>query len=157
MVKDHFPKFSRLFMRSGAPYDGETENFKWCCLSRPPVVLQICWFCQEQKRHYKIRCFSCLLFSIPASAQHIRNKTGPLRSLTGNILDNYFVEYGCWCYYGDEHGSFKGRGEPVDQWDTFCKELNQGYECAYMDAQARGDTACEPWNEQFGRRQIQKL
>merc|ERR1711970_1486957 len=83
-------------------------------------------------------------------AQHIRNKTGPLRSLTGNILDNYFVEYGCWCYYGDEHGSFKGRGEPVDQWDTFCKELNQGYECAYMDAQARGDTACEPWNEQFG-------
>ena len=37
MVKDHFPKFL-LFMSSGTPYDGETENPKCRCLSRPPVL-----------------------------------------------------------------------------------------------------------------------
>ena len=35
MFKDHFPKVSRLFMKSGAPYDSETENPKCRCLSRP--------------------------------------------------------------------------------------------------------------------------
>lgn len=36
--------------------------------------------------------------------------------------------YGCWCYFGDDHG--KGIGGPIDQIDAMCKKLHDGYTCA---------------------------
>ena len=35
--------------------------------------------------------------------------------------------YGCWCYFDGKFG--KGKGEPIDELDQFCKTLQQGYEC----------------------------
>jgi len=51
-------------------------------------------------------------------------------------------EYGCWCYFQDDHG--KGRGKPVDVFDELCKRLHDGYTCAIMDASDIGET-CVPW------------
>merc|ERR1712100_404417 len=35
--------------------------------------------------------------------------------------------YGCYCYPFDITG--KGRGEPKDELDSFCKQLNDAYDC----------------------------
>merc|ERR1711934_85500 len=62
-------------------------------------------------------------------------------------IDNY----GCWCYLGGPNimtGRFDGKGEPVNEFDQFCKSLNQGYECAVADSAAEG-ISCEPWNVNY--------
>ena len=47
-------------------------------------------------------------------------------------------QYGCWCYFG---GSYtEGKSKPVSQMDAYCKSLQDGYQCAIMDA---GDN-CQP-------------
>ena len=51
-------------------------------------------------------------------------------------------EYGCWCYFGDDHG--RGKGQPQDAIDEMCKVLHDGYECAMRDAEEEG-TTCVPW------------
>jgi hypothetical protein len=51
-------------------------------------------------------------------------------------------EYGCWCYFGDDHG--RGKGQPQDAIDEMCKVLHDGYECAMRDAEDEG-TTCVPW------------
>ena len=33
--------------------------------------------------------------------------------------------YGCWCYFGAEHG--QGRGHPVNEVDSLCQWLHHGY------------------------------
>ena len=59
-----------------------------------------------------------------------------------------FQQYGCWCYFGDELRN-NGRSTPVDDIDALCKVLNQGYQCAVLDAQEEGDNDCQPWNEEY--------
>jgi hypothetical protein len=59
----------------------------------------------------------------------------------GNTI-NSMNEYGCWCYFGDDHG--RGKGTPVDAIDEMCKVLHEGYECAMRDAEDEGST-CVPW------------
>lgn len=60
-------------------------------------------------------------------------------------------QYGCWCYFETDHGS--GKGQPVDEIDSFCKVLHDGYTCIQMDAQEKG-IDCVPWevsyNSAFG-------
>ena len=52
--------------------------------------------------------------------------------------------YGCWCYFDDLHG--KGKSQPVNEVDSFCKSLHEGYDCAIIDADNEGDIeACVPW------------
>jgi len=51
-------------------------------------------------------------------------------------------EYGCWCYFQSDHS--KGRSGPVDEIDTLCKRLHDGYTCAIMDSTDLGN-ACVPW------------
>lgn len=55
-------------------------------------------------------------------------------------------EYGCWCYFGDDHG--RGKGTPVDPIDEVCKVLHDGYECAMRDAEDEG-TTCVPWEVDY--------
>ena len=54
------------------------------------------------------------------------------------LLNNY----GCWCYFEDNHG--KGRGTPSDDIDQMCKVLHEGYECIIQDMLEAG-TPCVPW------------
>jgi hypothetical protein len=56
--------------------------------------------------------------------------------------------YGCWCYYGDEHLDRLAKGTPLDDYDRACQKLSWGYECAIVDAEARGET-CVPWGIQY--------
>merc|ERR1711934_791554 len=67
-----------------------------------------------------------------------------MRGFTGQIGQQVdkLNEYGCWCYFYNDHG--RGKGQPVDESDGFCKTLHEGYECAIRDAEDRGD-ACTPW------------
>ena len=52
--------------------------------------------------------------------------------------------YGCWCFFDDDHG--QGKGAPVDSVDAICKNLHMGYDCAMMDyAEATGNDDCVPW------------
>merc|ERR1739848_714324 len=54
-------------------------------------------------------------------------------------------EYGCWCYFQDDHG--RGHGRPVNQMDRFCKDLHDGYECAILDTITEtGNDTCVPYD-----------
>lgn len=55
-------------------------------------------------------------------------------------------EYGCWCYFQDDHG--RGKAQPVDALDEVCKILHDGYECAMRDAEEEG-TTCIPWEVEY--------
>jgi len=52
-------------------------------------------------------------------------------------------EYGCWCYFQEDHG--KGRGPPANEVDAQCKVLHDGYTCILLDAEAENDE-CIPWD-----------
>jgi hypothetical protein len=60
-------------------------------------------------------------------------------------------DYGCWCFFESAHG--KGKGKPVDEIDSYCKTLHDGYECILADAADAG-IDCVPWevpyNSAFG-------
>ena len=42
----------------------------------------------------------------------------------GQTMISSIQSYGCWCYF-DSIG--KGKSDPVDEIDGFCKQLQQGY------------------------------
>ena len=63
------------------------------------------------------------------------------RALSQDTLNN-LQEYGCWCYFDDLHG--KGKSHPVNQVDSACKTLADGYECAMIDGDDEGEP-CVPW------------
>lgn len=72
------------------------------------------------------------------------------RRLSGHILQEYFMSYGCWCTFEDQKYNHKKktRGQPMDEWDQNCKELKMGYECAMVDAASRGES-CVPWTTEY--------
>jgi len=57
--------------------------------------------------------------------------------------------YGCWCYFYDNHGP--GRGEPQDEIDRACKALHHGYECMIIDGQEEGESCGQPWDVSYER------
>ena len=71
---------------------------------------------------------------ISAGLNDTTNSGGPgLRSFTPNGGSWGFIgqnvissiqSYGCWCYF-DSIG--KGKSDPVDEIDGYCKQLQQGY------------------------------
>jgi len=56
--------------------------------------------------------------------------------------------YGCWCYFEAEN-MYKGKGEPIDPIDQYCRYLIEGYACAHWDAQNEEDYECIPWEEDY--------
>jgi len=59
-------------------------------------------------------------------------------------------EYGCWCYFGDDHG--KGRGPAANEIDRICKKLHHGYSCILFDAEQEDPNPvdyCIPWREPY--------
>ena len=64
------------------------------------------------------------------------------RAVTQDDMD-LVNQYGCWCYFQDDYG--QGRGKPVDEIDTLCKRLHDGYTCAIMDSQDLVSGPCIPW------------
>merc|ERR1711944_284283 len=68
-----------------------------------------------------------------------------LRTITQADMD-LINEYGCWCYFQDGYG--QGRSKPLDEIDTLCKRLHDGYTCAIMDSRDLGDE-CVPWEVSY--------
>lgn len=77
-----------------------------------------------------------------------------LRELSANVTDRAVTNmmgaglaainnYGCWCYFEQDHG--KGKSQPVNDVDSFCQILHQGYDCVMMDAEDENDDDCIPW------------
>merc|ERR1711881_109783 len=71
-----------------------------------------------------------------------------MRAFTGQIASavDGLDEYGCWCYFYDNVG--RGKGQPIDEVDGFCKSLNEGYECAIRDSEDEG-ISCTPWEVSY--------
>lgn len=61
----------------------------------------------------------------------------------GASIVSSIKSYGCWCYF-DSVG--KGKSDPVDQIDGYCKQLQQGYECAIID-----NAGCVPYEVDYTR------
>lgn len=70
----------------------------------------------------------------------------PLEKAITNADMGLLADYGCWCYFESHHGA--GRGHPIDELDSFCKTLHDGYECIMFDSAQAGDT-CIPWAEPY--------
>lgn len=67
--------------------------------------------------------------------------------LTGDNFDRV-NEYGCWCYFEDDHG--RGHGKPINGIDHICKKLADGYDCCMLDfEEATGNDSCVPWEVQY--------
>lgn len=67
-----------------------------------------------------------------------------MRSLSVSTSLRAIENYGCWCYFQDDHG--KGRGQPANEVDGFCKTLHDGYECAILDGNDEQESPeCVPW------------
>lgn len=52
--------------------------------------------------------------------------------------------YGCWCYFEEE----RGKGQPVDDYDSQCKVLQDGYECLRLDAE-KEQLDCDIWTVEY--------
>lgn len=87
-----------------------------------------------------------------AGLEQMRNMsasaTGPraIVDMMGDSFEN-IDGYGCWCYFHDDHG--KGKSQPVNQMDAFCKLLHEGYDCAMMDSELEGGDFCVPWEVNY--------
>jgi len=58
-------------------------------------------------------------------------------------IDNY----GCWCFFQENHGS--GKGSPLDEADRICKALHHGYDCAILDVLDASGDECIPWEVDY--------
>ena len=68
--------------------------------------------------------------------------SGPgLRSGGGQTFEQAIIDitsgvkdYGCYCHFGETIiDTRSGKGEPIDQFDSFCKALYHGYKCLVID------------------------
>ena len=96
--------------------------------------------------------FSSLTFTntIHASYYRMEEKLQMLTknesSINRNLADfipttlNNLANYGCWCF--PTAGNY-GKGPAQDSFDTLCRSLSDGYDCAIQDAQLRGEV-CVP-------------
>lgn len=91
---------------------------------------------------YTLADFAQMIADIEALKSNMSMDPSMDRALT-NYDAGEIDNYGCWCYFQESHG--KGRGRPVDEIDTLCKHLHDGYTCAMMDAEDLG-TPCTPWD-----------
>jgi len=66
-------------------------------------------------------------------------------NLMGDTLE-LIQNYGCWCYFDDNHG--KGKSQPINDVDAFCKLLHEGYDCAIIDGDMENEP-CTPWEVDY--------
>lgn len=72
------------------------------------------------------------------------NNTPPKVQLTISNIWNY----GCWCYLDNNWG--QGRGVPVNEVDSVCKILHDGYDCILHDHKVEyPGERCDPWTVDY--------
>lgn len=55
---------------------------------------------------------------------------------------NNLQEYGCWCFFDEKHG--RGRGSPVDAFDTHCMKYHHAVSCAKREI-----ASCDPYDTTY--------
>lgn len=80
------------------------------------------------------------------------NKVAALdRNINTVVGDDAFAnidQYGCWCYFDEDHGA--GKGSPVDGLDRVCKTLSHCYDCAILDIiNDTGADTCVPYEVSY--------
>jgi len=56
--------------------------------------------------------------------------------------------YGCWCYFANNAG--KGSGQPIDELDQLCKDLQSCYRCAKIDSlNNNNEEICSPGTQDY--------
>ena len=67
------------------------------------------------------------------------------RSISGQIgaAMQFIDEYGCWCFF-DENYTL-GKAKPMDQMDSYCRDLHNGYDCIIMDV----NETCVPYDVDY--------
>lgn len=104
-----------------------------------------------------VSAFSSLFLAQSALAdfakieQLLQNSTNlpSARQLNSNYLSLF--DYGCWCY-NPATGFGKGRGKPLDAFDTECRKLAHNYECLIIETVNNAENACEneePWTTSY--------
>lgn len=83
-----------------------------------------------------------------ALAKNASSQPGMDRSVVGMLGDQIaqIDGYGCWCYFEENHG--RGKSQPVNDVDSYCKQLHEGYDCAMIDAEESG-LECVPWESDY--------
>jgi len=66
-----------------------------------------------------------------------------MMSPTLALIENY----GCWCYFQENHG--KGAGEAQNGVDGHCQSLHHGYTCVKIDAEFEGEKCDKPWESNY--------
>merc|ERR1711881_329921 len=75
----------------------------------------------------------------------INSSSRSIKPFLGPVLGR-IEHYGCWCYFDNDNGL--GKGQPVNELDSFCRTLHEGYECAIFDGENEGDS-CVPWEVNY--------
>jgi len=57
------------------------------------------------------------------------------------------LNYGCWCH-ADNTDIFKGKGQPVDEFDKACKMYKQCLRCVRLDSRNDG-LVCDPGSQNY--------
>lgn len=57
------------------------------------------------------------------------------------------LNYGCWCH-ADNADIFKGKGQPVDEFDKACKMYKQCLRCVRLDSRNDG-LVCDPGSQNY--------
>jgi len=83
---------------------------------------------------------------LPRSRPLNGTRSAPLTTSMSNVW-----EYGCWCYFQDDHG--RGRGQPQNEMDSICQVLHHGYTCIIMDAITEG-IDCDPFTHGYTTIQV---
>ena len=67
------------------------------------------------------------------------------RSISGQIgaAMQFINNYGCWCFF-DENYTL-GKSKPMDQMDSYCRDLHNGYDCIIMDV----NETCIPYDTDY--------
>lgn len=92
------------------------------------------------------------------TTKNIEQLFGRFRSTNSNfnVISSSMLNingYGCWCYF-EKDDIHKGKGEPVDEIDQFCRYLLEGYQCSHMDFENESSennltitesNRCYPW------------
>lgn len=101
---------------------------------------------------YTIADFARLQHELEIAIEQKRNSSDSGPSVRGLYIQNFesqlskLYNYGCWCYFDDDHG--KGKSQPVNDFDAICKVLHDGYECIILDSIVAG-SSCIPWDETY--------
>lgn len=77
------------------------------------------------------------------AANYTGDRSDGLRTVTSFFdFSDVINGYGCWCYFDKPVN--RGHGQPIDNFDGYCKQLNEAYDCITMETDG-----CDPLTVEY--------